>query len=221
MSLKKNIKKAWRFLWYSDSWISWVLNVLLAFVIIKFLLYPGLGFAFQTDFPIVAVVSGSMEHASQLDRQGDTICGVPVERQRFFDIPTYWQHCGSWYAQRGISLEQFSSFPFTHGFYKGDVMVLYGTPFEALEVGDVVVFIAYDGRPIIHRVVGFGQDDDMRYMQTKGDSNPDMINQPGVMNEFKVVEEQYIGRAVWRIPVVGYVKIMFHEFVVFINKLFF
>jgi len=62
MDWKKILKKTWWFIWESDSIWSWIVNIILAFVIIKFLVYPGLGFAMQTSHPIVAVVSGSMEH---------------------------------------------------------------------------------------------------------------------------------------------------------------
>ena len=32
-------KKIWWFIWEDDSWASWFVNVILAFVIIKFLVY--------------------------------------------------------------------------------------------------------------------------------------------------------------------------------------
>ena len=62
MDFKQFLKKTWHFIWDDDSIWSWIINVILAFVIIKFLVYPGLGFIMQTSYPIVAVVSGSMEH---------------------------------------------------------------------------------------------------------------------------------------------------------------
>ena len=54
--------KIWHFLWYEDSVASWLVNIVLAFVLIKFVLYPGLGLILGTQFPVVAVVSSSMEH---------------------------------------------------------------------------------------------------------------------------------------------------------------
>ena len=60
-------KSVWYFIWEDNSLLSWAVNVILAFVIIKFLLYPGLGFIFATTHPIVAVVSGSMEHQGSFD----------------------------------------------------------------------------------------------------------------------------------------------------------
>ena len=48
--------KVWWFLWEDDSVWSWLANIVLAFVLIKFIVYPGLGLALQTSHPIVAVV---------------------------------------------------------------------------------------------------------------------------------------------------------------------
>jgi len=56
----KFFKRLWHFLWEEDSIWSWIANVIIAFVIIKFLLYPGLGFVLGTPAPIAAVFSGSM-----------------------------------------------------------------------------------------------------------------------------------------------------------------
>ena len=55
-------KRFWRFIWYDDSALSYILNFAFAFVVIKFLFFPAIGFALNNDYPIVAIVSGSMEH---------------------------------------------------------------------------------------------------------------------------------------------------------------
>ncbi|MBR9703136.1 hypothetical protein GOV10_03810, partial [Candidatus Woesearchaeota archaeon] len=47
-------EKAWYFLWYEDSVLSWAASLLVAFLLIKFIIYPGLGLVFGTQFPIVA-----------------------------------------------------------------------------------------------------------------------------------------------------------------------
>ena len=59
--------KVWYLIWYEDSVASWIVNVILAFLIIKFLIYPGLGLLFGTNLPIVAVVSESMQHEGSFD----------------------------------------------------------------------------------------------------------------------------------------------------------
>ncbi len=67
---KKLLKKIWYFIWEDDSIWSWIVNIILAFVIIKFIVYSGLGFMLSTSHPIVAVVSGSMEHKIVEDNSG-------------------------------------------------------------------------------------------------------------------------------------------------------
>src|SRR3989344_1354401 len=59
---KHSIKKAWNFFWHDESITSWALNVVVAFLLIRFIFYPVLGIVLGTSFPIVAVVSESMEH---------------------------------------------------------------------------------------------------------------------------------------------------------------
>ena len=61
------LKKTWDFIWNSNSVWSWILNVVLAFILVKFILYPGFGFLLQTSHPVVAVMSGSMEHNGNFD----------------------------------------------------------------------------------------------------------------------------------------------------------
>ena len=65
MNTKDSFKKTWRFIWHDDSWASWFVNIIIAFILVKFLIYPGLGFILGTTHPVVAVISGSMEHEVQ------------------------------------------------------------------------------------------------------------------------------------------------------------
>ena len=61
-NLWKKIVKFWKFVWEDDSIEAWILSAIFAFLIIKFLVYPALGFVLSTTHPVVAVISGSMEH---------------------------------------------------------------------------------------------------------------------------------------------------------------
>ena len=188
------LKKAWRFLWEDDSIWSWLANIVVAFILIKFVVYPGLGLFLATSHPIVAVVSGSMHHSGSFD--------------------AFWQQQGGWYEKLGIAKEEFDGFPFANGFNKGDIMILFGYRKSTLRVGDVIVFGA-DGRdPIIHRIVNIRDDSSgeagARLYWTKGDNNPDSIR--GLfIDETNIKEGQIIGRAVVRIPYLGYIKIGFVE----------
>ena len=64
---RKFLKKLWYFLWEENSVWSWIANIALAFILIKFVVYPGIGLILGTNYPIVAVVSGSMEHGTDFD----------------------------------------------------------------------------------------------------------------------------------------------------------
>lgn len=190
------LKKAWHFLWIEDSWLSWIANLVLAFVLIKFIIYPGLGWMLGTGYPVVAVVSGSMEHDGNFD--------------------TWWQsqaYCSGtctqadWYAVQGITLDEFSTYSFKNGFNKGDIMVLKGREPKNIKRGDVLVF-QKDPRkePIIHRVVDVQEGSSGRVFQTKGDHN--LASGDIDMN---IKEQHLLGVAVFKIPFLGWVKIMFVE----------
>ena len=81
---RKLWKKFWYFIWEDNSIWSWIVNVILAFLLIKFLVYPGLGIILGTDYPIVAVVSESMEHKSYpkacVESTELRIAGIRIER---------------------------------------------------------------------------------------------------------------------------------------------
>ena len=101
MSAGAVLKRVWRFIWYEESVASWVVNVFLAFILIKYLMYPVVGLALATSRPVVAVVSGSMEHEGPFDEwwavpvcARDGVCRSQSDR----------------YADLGISREGFERF---------------------------------------------------------------------------------------------------------------
>lgn len=194
----KNWKKAWKHVWYfiweDNSIWSWLVNIALAFVLIKYIVYPGLGLVLNTSHPVVAVVSESMEHSNGFNE--------------------WWEKSGKWYIENSIKKEDFGDFPLKNGFNKGDIMVLKGKKPENIEIGDVVVFWSAKKDPIIHRIVKGWQENNTYYFQTKGDNyktNPVPIKSP-FLDETKVSSEQIVGNAVLRIPLLGYIKIWFVEF---------
>lgn len=191
---KRTLKKIWYFIWEDDSWASWFVNIILAFILIKFIVYPGLGLFFQTSHPIVAVVSSSMEHDGNFNE--------------WWDSPA---HCQSglctqaeFYSVFSIPKSDFQDFKFWNGFNKGDLMVLFGAEPDKIKIGDTIVFNGNRADPIIHRVVDIIEIDGTFYFQTKGDHNPSMLN-----IEQSIPEDNLIGRAVLRVPYLGYVKIWF------------
>ncbi len=190
---KRIWKRVWYFIWEDNSIWSWIANIALAFILIKFIVYPALGLVLQTSHPVVAVVSESMEHNSK--------------------FVGWWDKSNKWYADNGIKKDDFRKFPLKNGFNRGDIMALKGKKAENIEVGDVVVFWSAKKDPIIHRVVKKWKENGTYYFQTKGDNyrtNPLPIKN-AFLDETKVSEEQIIGNAVLRIPFLGYIKIIFVE----------
>ncbi len=178
------LRRVWHFIWEDDSILSWIVNVILAFVLIKFVVYPLLGLLLATKFPVVAVISSSMEHDGRFD--------------------AWWEKQRAWYEEHGIERESFETFPWRNGFNKGDIMVLHGTKAENIKKGHIIVFsTSIREEPIIHRVVDIKKDDHIVFT-TKGDHNAQSYE-----FERSISESQMLGRAVFRIPYLGYIKIWF------------
>jgi len=128
-----------------------------------------------------------------------------IEFQESFD--NYWDNCGSWYEKRNITKSQFKKFPFKNGFRKGDVIVLWRANRNNLDVGDVLIFQGNKPQPIIHRVVKTWKEDSKYYYQTKGDHNSQSI---GIgLGETKISEDRIFGQGLFRIPYLGWMKILF------------
>lgn len=177
MQFKEILKKTWHFIWHEDSLLSWIVNIILAFIIVKFLIYPGLGLLFGTGYPVVAVVSGSMEHDGSFD--------------------DWWNSQKDFYENYNISKDEFNEFKFKNGFSMGDIMILVKA--DDIKVGDVIVFRGSVKDPIIHRVVKVSE-----VIQTKGDHNPTSRN-----DEMNIAKQNIYGRAVFRIPYLGWIKLLF------------
>ena len=188
--MKSILKKIWNFIWYDDSLISWIVNVILAVILVKFVIYPGLGLFLGTTHPLVAVVSNSMAHNAQ-----------PFDE--------WWEKNKAWYEEQQISKEEFISFTIKNGFNRGDIMILIGA--KEPKIGDIIVYRKENSPdpPIIHGVVKVTD----TFVQTKGD------NVPIVQGfEQKIPYTSVIGKASIRIPFLGYVKIWFVDLI--FNPLF-
>lgn len=188
--LKSAWKWFWWFIWEDTSIWSWLANIALAFLIIKFLVYPALGLVLGTSHPIVAVVSGSMEHDDSFDLwwNSPNCCTAGLCKSQ-----------GELYTTYGITKEQFKRYSFVNGFNKGDLMVL--TSPKKLNVGDVVVYGTSGlADPVIHRVILLTN----ATLETKGDHN---CGQNGF--EQDIQSDQLIGKASLRVPLLGWIKIGF------------
>ena len=172
------LKKAWNFIWHSNSIWSWIINIILAYLIVKFLIYPGLGLILGTTHPVVAVVSNSMQHDQGFEE--------------------WWNENKEWYLSHNIKEEDFKNFAMKDGFSKGDIIVLKSA--KDISIGDIIVFEGNSNNPIIHRATS------LEPLQTKGDNNP---NQFPSLGETNINRGEVIGKAVFKIPLLGWVKIGF------------
>ena len=176
-----------------DSVLSWIVNVILAFVLIKFIVYPGLGLIVGTNYPIVAVISGSMEHDGSFDNWWESPAACQQElctQEKFYNL-------------YGISKSEFEEFKFNHGFNKGDIIFLRNV--KDSEIGDVLVFMSpYKPEPIIHRIIKISVEDNGKIYLTKGDHNL----ATGKYDE-NIQEKQMLGKGWFRVPSLGWIKIGF------------
>ena len=179
--VKEYLKRIWEFL-KQDSWASFAVTLFIAFVFIKFIFFPGISLITGTSLPIVIVESCSMYHH---EAGFEKTFGSSV------------------YEERGINIEDTKGWDFPNGFSKGDLIFVVGA--KDVEVGDVIIFHGGATNPLIHRVVSI---EDGVY-STKGDNyktNPQQLD-----SELEIQEEQIIGKALFKIPAVGWVKLIFFE----------
>lgn len=236
MGVREWWRKVWFVLWKDDSPLSIILSFIVAFLLIQYIFYPGLGLLLGTEYPVVAVISGSMEHRANLgcseyeNIAGDTprhrcpenslvpmICGVEVNQTGRLSFDEFWSLCGAWYEREGIAKGAFADFPFPRGFNTGDIMVLRRA--DDIRIGDVIVFEGRTPEPIIHRVVDITKTDRGTVYSTKGDHNAGQIIsyqslalgdgavQVPIIDERSINEAQVVGKAWFRIPWLGYPKL--------------
>ncbi len=199
---KNTLDKIWNFLWKDNSLLGWICSFLVAFLFVKFIIFPLLSLILGTSLPLVVVESYSMHH------QGSFI-GSVIQDKNHFD--SWWQSVGDWYEQKGIEKQETSKWSFKTGFDKGDIMVIKGKEPEQLKKGDVIVFNAGEKHPIIHRIVKVElMSDGERVFSTKGDNNLGQL-----ISEKNIPENAIIGKAVVRVPKLGWIKLAFVEFINF------
>lgn len=221
MKIKEEIKRAWHWVWNSDSIWSWLVALVLIFVIVKFIFFPTLSLILGTSLPLAGVESSSMDHQIVKDDYGKlSLCGVIYSQAEKSEIghnnfDEYWELCGDWYVDnKHVTKPIFEEFPLKNGFRKGDIIIVWGrfTP----KVGDIIIFKPNTGskapRPIIHRIVEINSDGTY---QTKGDHNSEQLtvaNNIYKTDETHIGQEQIIGKAVFKIPYLGWVKIWAVDF---------
>ena len=213
----ENIKKGWNWIWNSNSLLSWVAALFLIFVFVKLIFFPGLSFILGTSLPLAGVESSSMDHQIVNDGLGRyLLCGEIYDKDNnkigHVDFDEYWEICGEWYEENGITKEQFRGFSLKNGFAKGDIIVVWGR--FVPKIGDIIIFQANPEssapRPIIHRIVSI----DNGVIATKGDHNSEQLKKRNNIfntDETNIVNDRIIGKAVLKIPYLGWPKIWLVE----------
>lgn len=182
------VKRFWDFL-QKDSWLSWLVSLLLLIVLIKFVVFPALSLVTGSKLPLVVVESCSMYHPEKFDE--------------------WWFKNGEWYKSKGIEKEEFLGYIMRNGFSKGDIIIVWG--YSDYKKGDVIIFNPSDARsanPIIHRIVTENP------IGTKGDHNSRQLeknNNLQQIDETSIEKSDIIGKAVARIPALGWIKLIFFE----------
>lgn len=184
-----SLKEFWKFL-QDDTWQSWLVSLILMIFIIKIILFPTIAFVTGSSLPLVVVESCSMYHEAGFD--------------------DWWFRNSAWYDAHNITKEQFKEFSFKNGLNKGDIILVSNR--KQPKQGDIIIFNANQEAlakyPIIHRVVSENQ------IATKGDHNPTQFtknNNIQMIDETNIQQEQIIGKATAKIPLLGWIKLIFFE----------
>jgi len=183
------LKKFWAFL-KEDTWQSWIVSLILIVVLIRFIFFPLLSFVTGSPLPLVVVESCSMYHESNFEE--------------------WWQSNNAWYEERNIDQQTFENFPYKNGLNKGDIIFVWGR--SEPKRGDIIIFEpnseARASHPIIHRVVTLDP------LATKGDHNSQQLsrnNNVQQIDETHIRESQVLGKSVFKIPLLGWIKLVFFE----------
>lgn len=183
------ISKFWNFL-KEDTWPSWIISLILLVIIIRFIFFPTLSFITASQLPLVVIESCSLYHESPLEE--------------------WWDKNSAWYESRDITESQFKSFPFKSGLNKGDIIFVWGR--ADYNIGNVIIFEpnpeSIAKHPIIHRIISENP------TATKGDHNPGQLtlnNNGQKIDETNIPDERIIGKAVLKIPALGWIKLIFFE----------
>jgi signal peptidase I len=171
-----------------DSWASLVVTLIIAIILIKVIFFPILSLITGTSLPLVIVESCSMYHHEE-----------GFEQILENDI----------YEENNIYLEDTKNWIFQNGFSKGDIIFVVGA--KNIEVGDVIIFEAGTKYPLIHRVISANET-----YGTKGDNY--LTNQGQLSVEEEILKEKVIGKALFKIPYMGWMKLIFFEFARPVNE---
>lgn len=147
--------------------------------------------------PLVVVESSSMHHPG-------SFIGNVIGLENNFKI--WWEQGKSWYETRGIDEAEASTWPLSTGLEKGDIVIV--TRANQPAIGDIIIFNANQAHPVIHRIVNIKSVNGEIVYSTKGDNNADQL-----YVEKQIPEDALIGKATFKIPKLGWLKLGLVEFI--------
>lgn len=223
---------------YVDLWVmpklnpenhslrSWLIYIFFA-ALFAFIIYNAIGLVMGTSFPLVIVLSGSMEpeyyRGDIIVLQGvnpETLNAPVIELNHSLkNVPSYeylqtycsannspdialpCDHFKLQVLNRQTTLIDFSTTELH--FLNGEKLSI------SKEGATVVYFSSQQQKPIIHRTVAVLKTLDGTYVLTKGDSpkNP-LIDQEAGITFFATPVSELQGQALFKIPLLGYVKLI-------------
>lgn len=189
--VKDFLKKFWDIVWKDESLKGWIISVIFIFVVIKFVFFPLLSLVTGSSIPLAIVESCSMYHEGNL----------------FSNYDKWWEDHENKYERLGFNKEEFRNFDFNNGFSKGDILLITGESPKEIDPGEVIIFDAGRGNPLIHRVIDKRMDNGKYEFSTLGDNNEGQL-----LVEKEIQENLIMGKASARIaPTLGWVKLIFYE----------
>lgn len=197
MTIKQTAKKTWNFIWNDDSIWSWIISIILAFIVVKFIFFPLLSLALGTQLPLVVVESSSMHHPG-------SFVGNAIGLQDSFQ--TWWNNAKEWYLEKNITEAEAENWPFRTGLEKGDIVIV--SKAKNPEVGDIIIFNAQQAHPIIHRIVDIKTINGNVVYSTKGDNNSGQL-----FVEQQIPDDAIVGKALFKIPKLGWLKLGITELI--------
>jgi signal peptidase I len=156
--------------------------VILLVVAVVFGFWFGLRFALNTDYPMLAVASGSM-------------CTVQPDRCDGWSHPfTRSLHTGDLIIVEGVSPQDIYAAPFNQSGRSGDILVFRDPP---------------SGELIVHRAVGTVVVNGQTEFVTQGDGNAELGMGPGPGSP--TPPENIVGKVVLRIPWIGHLALFMRD----------
>jgi len=194
-------------------------------LIFAFLLYSALGFLLNTSSPMVIVSSASM--VPEMHR-GDVIVLYGEENIKAEEVNYTGTISDKMYSEYGkttpyplsITIDSLSGTK-TISFVESEGIEINSQKIPITKDGDIIVYFSrYSNKEIIHRTVAKINASDGVFFLTKGDANPvidqecisgqEILGYPsylGCITTNAVSEKEIRGKAVFKIPLVGCIKL--------------